>query len=284
MIELSLTIDDLPFSEDETFADMRLCTLNNFLSALQKHNITNTYGFINGVGNHLNQYREICDAWLMHGQCLANHTYSHPNLDTVTAKEFIHDISILDKLLKRDYNQINYKYFRYPYLSMGTDPIKYQKVKDYLLNTGYTSAHVTVDTRDYLWANSFNKQLIEKNQLIPEYLKKSFFTHLIHSIQLSEHLASLLFKRPIKHILLVHFKYFTSLILDELIVFLKKNKIEIITLEEAICDDAYQNDPFNAQNCENLFLEHLIASKNLILSKEICELEAKTLYLRTITK
>ncbi|MFI4918695.1 MAG: polysaccharide deacetylase family protein, partial [Legionellales bacterium] len=98
---------------------------------------------------------------------LANHTWSHANLNRVTAKEYINEIHKADALLLPLLTQP--KYFRYPYLAMGTGD-KQAEIRHYLAKEHYQIAPITTDSKDFI----FNQCLFS----VPELGRRNYFDEL----------------------------------------------------------------------------------------------------------
>ena len=261
-MDLALTFDDFPCMETEIFSNMHSLTLSNIVNTLEKCNIKNVCSFVNGVSpeskaKNLNElFDQCCQTWLGKGHCLANHTYSHPNLLNVTADDFIQDIQSLEFVLTKFKDQTATRYFRYPYLSKGDDLAKYQAVKSHLDNGNYQVAPVTIDTKDYIWAAQFNKTLTSCVQDVPFELEESFLQFATDGLQYAKMLSDFVFKRPIKHVVLLHFNYFTSLMLEKLILLYQRNGVQFISLNNAMTDSAYHIDAFDPSTYNCLFTKH----------------------------
>lgn len=150
--EIAITIDDLPLvaSKMNTPGNKQRSTerFSKIVEALVKYKVPAT-GFViagaieKGQWDFLEQFRKA-------GLMLGNHTYSHWNLNQMSAEKYIADIDRADKILSPIMTEP--KYFRYPYLAEGNKNTK-QKVYDYLAAHQYTIAPVTIDSKDF----SFNE-------------------------------------------------------------------------------------------------------------------------------
>ena len=76
---------------------------------------------------------------------------------------------------------------------------------------------------------------------------------------------SLIFKRPIKQILLLHIGAFDALMLDELLSAYKKAGVKFIGLNAAVRDVAYALNPGIVWEGELTFLEQMAQSKHMVL-------------------
>lgn len=262
-VEMAITIDDLPQHMDLPPGTTRLDVAKMMLSALKKHSIYNVYGFVN-AGNikDANSY-EVLKAWINAGQLLGNHTYDHVNINSVSSKQFIHQIQMNNPYLSKLTPNKDFHYFRYPYLYEGDTEEKRNAVRKYLFAQHYKIAQVTVDFEDYLWNNAYARCIQKKDNQSIEWLKKSYIEQALESIKVASAESKLIFKRNIKHILLLHIGAFDALMLDNLLTAFEKNDVKIISLSEALKDDVYQTNPNVVSKNTGTFLDQIFLAKNL---------------------
>ena len=89
--------------------------------------------------------------WHQAGLGLGNHTFSHPNLNRVTASEYIADIERNEAVLAEVAGPRWERIFRYPYLHEGDTLQKRDAVRRWLTARGYQIAQVTVYFDDWAW-------------------------------------------------------------------------------------------------------------------------------------
>ena len=99
--------------------------------------------------------------WLDAGLELGNHTYSHRDLNTVPLDQFQADVlrgeTVTRGLLKGRAQRL--RYFRHPFLHMGSDLKVRRAFEVFLSSHGYTVAPVTVDNDDFVYAAAYAKAL-----------------------------------------------------------------------------------------------------------------------------
>ena len=95
LIEISITVDDLPKHMDLLPDTTRLDVAKKMLSSFKKHSIYNVYGFINAgnIKNDANRY-DVLKIWIDSGQLLGNHTYDHVNFNKINSQQFIRQIQV----------------------------------------------------------------------------------------------------------------------------------------------------------------------------------------------
>ncbi|OGV29616.1 MAG: polysaccharide deacetylase [Legionellales bacterium RIFCSPHIGHO2_12_FULL_35_11] len=232
--EIAITIDDLPLvaSKMDTPGNQQRSTerFTKIVQAFSENNVPTT-GFViagaigKGQWAFIEQFR---DAGLMIG----NHTYSHFNLNNMSAEKYIADVDRADKKLAPVLTTP--KYFRYPYLAEGSKLTK-PKVLAYLVEHHYTIAPVTIDSKDY----RFNEQLYHVpyrtreayiNKIKPAYLAYIWSQTLKAELRAKG--------QPVKQILLIHANLLNSYVLGDIIQMYKKNGYTFISLTEALKNPA----------------------------------------------
>lgn len=230
---IAITIDDLPFVGSTHNKESNLQREHDrFLSIMQmaldrKVPIT---GFVIAGTIEKDQW-QLLELFLKNGFPLGNHTYSHPNLGTMSAEKYIADIDHADKILTPLFN--GPKYFRYPYLAESQGKKK-QQVYDYLAEHNYVIAPVTIDSKDY----NFNTQLFaiayrQREQNLPQ-LKKRYLAYIWGQTLRAEERAKKMHRENDAQILLIHANLLNSYCLGDIIDMYEKNGYTIISLDEAL--------------------------------------------------
>ena len=100
--ELAVTIDDLPTTGTLPPGTTRVAIVDQMIDALRRHAVPGVYGFVNGGQVHdYPELEHILLAWRKGGHLLGNHTFSHLDLDRVSATVFVADIERNEPLLYR---------------------------------------------------------------------------------------------------------------------------------------------------------------------------------------
>ncbi|MBA2651187.1 MAG: polysaccharide deacetylase family protein [Tatlockia sp.] len=232
--EIALTIDDLPLvaSKMDTAGNQQRATerFNKIIEALTINKIPAT-GFViagaiaNGQWDFLEQFKKA-------GFEVGNHTYSHYNLNQMSAEKYIADLDKADKILTPLLTEP--KYFRYPYLAEGNKTTK-PKVLDYLNEKHYVIAPVTIDSKDF----RFNEQLYHvpyrQREAYVNKLKARYLAFIWEQTLRAEQRAK---GQPVKQILLIHANLLNSYALNDIIQMYKQNGYTFITLTEALKNPA----------------------------------------------
>ncbi len=219
---IALTIDDLPFvGEEKNFH------LSMIIKALTEQHVPATGFVIAGAVSKnnwplLHQCREA-------GLALGNHTMTHANLNKIGAEAYIQDIDAADKRLSPVLSRP--KYFRYPYLVMGTGQAK-DHVMQYLADKHYHIAPVTIDSKDFV----FNQLLLA----ISEKERRAFLTilkpcYLAFLWQQTLQAEARTRNTPEQaQILLIHSNLLNAYVLPDLITLYRQQGYHFVSLKRAL--------------------------------------------------
>ncbi|KTC87490.1 MULTISPECIES: polysaccharide deacetylase family protein [Legionella] len=234
--EIAITIDDLPLvaSKMNTMND-QLLAMERFariVEAFTLYKVPAT-GFViagsiaKGQWVFLDQFRHA-------GLTLGNHTYSHYNLNEISAEKYIADIDRADKILAPVISEP--KYFRYPYLAEGS-PATREKVSAYLNEHNYLIAPVTINSRDY----DFNALIYKVPlHLREKYIKgiEPFYLIFIWQQTLQAEKRAQEEGHGTRQILLLHANLINSYLLKDVLELYQRNGYKFISLKEALEDPA----------------------------------------------
>nr|MBP7461223.1 polysaccharide deacetylase family protein [Candidatus Delongbacteria bacterium] len=193
----------------------------------------------------LNPFKlELLKKWIDHDLDLGNHTYSHPDYNTVSVDHYTRDIlkgeTISKKLLADKHKPL--RYFRHPFLHVGQTKEKADSLKAFLAQANYTVAPVTIDNEDYLFAVAYHRARVKNDTSLMLQIGHDFIDYLEKKIIYYEKISHLLFGRPISQIFLLHASLLNSIYTDSLTIMLKKNHYDFISMDDALKDSAYQTE------------------------------------------
>lgn len=239
---IAITIDDLPGISLDNYQEVT----DKLLTTLKKYKVP-AIGFVNEgklyPKNKLNQSRlNVLEDWLKAGMELGNHTYSHPDYNSISFEDYKSDIIKGEKhtkLLQKKYQQ-EMKYFRHPYLRVGNSIEKKEKLEAFLTKRGYKTAPVTIDNSEWIFAKAYHISLQAKNL---EQMKKigiAYVNYMEATTAYYEQQSQQLFGRPIKHVLLLHANALNGDYLDELLAMYKKRGYQFTSLNTILKDTTYQ--------------------------------------------
>lgn len=244
--QLCFSFDDLPVvnygMKDSCFQKN---LMNKLINSLKKNEIP-AIGFVNEKKlyneNALNLLQlELLKSWIDSGLELGNHTYSHPDYNSVSFQNFTADImkgeSISKKLLTDKGKSI--RYFRHPFLHVGNSMEKADSLSDFLLEHDYKLAPVTIDNDDYLFALAYKRALDKQDSILMATIGHDYVNYMEKKIKYFEKQAYELFGRNMKHILLLHASLINSDYMDSLAIMYKRNNYQFVNMDKALEDGLY---------------------------------------------
>src|SRR6266404_4799280 len=181
--ELAVTVDDLPAHGPLPPDMQRVPTAERLISALRRHGVL-AVGFVNG--GQLREHPErgdIVQRWLQAGFPLGNHTFSHLDINRVTAAEYIADIERNEAVLAEVVGGHWPRVFRYPYLHEGESAETREAVRRWLAAHGYTIAPVTVTFEDWAWNDAYARCAARRDAGAIAWLKHSFLEAAVSRLQ-----------------------------------------------------------------------------------------------------
>ena len=251
-LKVALTFDDLPLNgilpADVKESDIARDTIK----VLKKYRIPPSYGFINADKLERNpDGAKALRIWVDGGHPLANHTYTHLDLTKNSAEDFQREIlrnePVLELLMAPDakggVGKHDWRWLRYPYLHEGETLEKRRAVRAFLAGNGYRVAQTTMDFEDYLWNSAHARCVQKKDAESIAWLRESYRKAAREFIRLDITNSRAVFGRDIHHVMLLHLGSFSSHILPDLFQILDEEGFDIVTLEEAQKDPAYDYDP-----------------------------------------
>ena len=262
--QVAITLDDLPAHGALPPGMTRVDVARNIVVALQQAHVPKTYGFLNA--KKLEQHPEdvaVLRLWRKAGFPLGNHTYAHLSLNDSTAEQFDQNVAADEPELKLLMHHQNWHWFRYPYLWEGDTLDKRHEVRQYLKDHKYHVAQVTLDFEDYLWNGPYARCMEKKDAASIEWLKTSYMSTAAQYIALGQQMAGLVYGRDIRHVLLLHIGGFETVMLPQLLDFMKKQGFKFVTLPKAEKDPAYKSDPDVALKDGGTLLDQMMEAKRI---------------------
>lgn len=216
---ITITIDDLPF-----VGEYRNFHLNMIIDALTHEKVPAT-GFI--IANEIRKDNwEILQKFRGAGLSLGNHTLTHANLAQLKPQGYIREIQESDNILAPILTKP--KYFRYPYLSMGSGQRR-EDILCFLAQKHYQVAPVTVDSKDF----AFNQRLFA----VPELGRRAYLE------ELKPFYLDFIWQQTLRaeknnpqqaQILLIHANLLNAYVLPDIIRLYKENGYTFVSLKKAL--------------------------------------------------
>jgi peptidoglycan-N-acetylglucosamine deacetylase len=241
--KLAITFDDLPRNGELPPGVTQAETAKNVLEILKKRHVPPVYGFINAKKLEGSpDGAEALQLWAA-AEPVGNHTYAHMDLEQNTAEAFEREIEQDEPVLELLESKDTWHWLRYPYLHEGDTVEKRRAVRAYLKTHGYRIAQVSLDWEDYLWNFAYARCLAKNDTKSMEWLRSSYLSTASAFLDLGREQAKLIYGREINYVLLMHLGAYSSTILPDALDLLKKKGFQLVTLEEAESDAAYDGDP-----------------------------------------
>jgi len=261
--KLAITFDDLPSNGSLPPGVTQAQTTKDVLAILKKRHVPPVYGFINAhklEGNP--DGAEALKLWAAK-EPVGNHTYAHMDLEQNTADAFEREIAEDEPDLELLDATNSWHWFRYPYLHEGDTVEKRRVIRSYLKAHGYRIAQVTLDWEDYLWNTAYARCAAKNDQTSIAWLRSSYLSTASEFLDLGREQSKLIFGRDINYVLLMHLGAFSSTILPDALDLLHKKGFQLVTLQEAEADPAYDTDPDVGLHDAGTLLDQMMQVKQI---------------------
>jgi peptidoglycan/xylan/chitin deacetylase (PgdA/CDA1 family) len=242
--EVAITFDDLPVVPRHDLATDRMITaklLKNFAT-----NNVPVIGFVNENKLYTddtleNQRVDLLKSWLDAGLELGNHTFSHPDLNTMLLEVFQSDVMrgevVTKRLLHAKGREL--RFFRHPFLHAGKDLDTKRKFEEFLSTRGYRIAPVTIDNSEWIFARAYERAMETKDQAMLKRVADAYLPYMEQKFEYFEKQSVALFGYEMKQVLLLHANALNADHFDELARMIRQRGYRFITLEAALTDKAY---------------------------------------------
>ena len=268
-LRMAITFDDLPAHAALPPGVTRLEVASKTIAALKEAHVPPSVGFVNGL--RLEEQPgdvEVLRAWRAAGYPLANHTWSHMNLNQHSLAEFENDLVRNEPLLSKLMGNDDWRFLRFPYLATGETPEKRSAARALLAARGYKIAAVTMSFGDYLWNDPYARCSAMGDSKSISALRAAYLSAAEQNIDYYRSLSRQLMGRDISYVLLLHIGALDAEMLPDLLRLYQSKGFEFVTLPEAQADSFYasDNDPRLPASAETL--EQALAERHMELPKQ----------------
>ena len=241
--EIAITMDDLPVHGTLPPGETRLSVAQKILAAFKAAGVPEVYGFINGYQLEREPGSEAAlSAWTAAGYPLGNHTWSHQNLNRISAEQFDSEVARNEETLRRFGGGQLHMWLRYPYLAEGNDPAKRDSARAVLARRGYRIAAVTMDYSDWQWNDAFVRCLAPGHESELAALDTAYLANVREIADQARALARALYGRDVPYVLLTHVGYMEARMMPRVLEVYRQAGFRFTTLEAAQRDSIYRRD------------------------------------------
>jgi peptidoglycan/xylan/chitin deacetylase (PgdA/CDA1 family) len=173
---------------------------------------------------------------------LGNHTYSHPDFNTLTVKQFQDEI-IKGEVVSRRLMQSRQPYqlfFRHPMTHTGDTQAKKEAIENFLAARSYLVAPHTIENSDFIFNVGYVRAINNKDEAMIAKLRSAYLDFTLFANEFAERISPSIFGREVSQTLLIHANDINADCLDEMMKRFEARGYRFITLEEAMADPAYQ--------------------------------------------
>ncbi|MBS1811760.1 MAG: polysaccharide deacetylase family protein [Acidobacteria bacterium] len=268
---MTITIDDLPFmvaSHPQYLPNAQRVT-KELLRVLRAHRVP-AIGFVNEgqlqVAGEVDARIRLLQQWLDAGMTLGNHTYSHPDLNSVSIEQYQHDIVRGDVVLRRLLHPQQPLYFRHPMTHTGDTQAKKDAIDAFLAARGYKITPHTIENYDFVYNVSYVRALRNKDVALQKKLRDSYLNYTLAVTEFAEKISLPIFGREIPQTLLIHANNLNADCLDEMLRRFEARGYRFVTLDEVMRDAAYQTKDTNVSRNGPTWLWRWMKSKGMNVS------------------
>ncbi len=249
--QVALSLDDAPFLRPAP--RMTAPAQHQAMLAALKVRKVQAILFSNGVnGGDTPEGRGILRAWAEAGHLLANHSYSHWDLNRPEVTLAAYEADVLrGEALIRDLPGFTKRY-RYPFLRAGDTVAKRDGFYAFLRTRGDAIGHVSIDTADWLLDERLRKRLEREPAADLAPYRELYLKHLWACARFYDAWSREVFGREIPHVLLLHSRLLNGLFLGDVLDLFRARGWVWISPAEAFKDPVYALMPKNLPGGEAL--------------------------------
>lgn len=249
---VAVSFDDLPATPAGVVAndvDSLKELTGKLLRAVRKHNVP-AVGFVNegklfvaGAGpDDVDGRIGLLRMWVDAGLDLGNHTYSHRDLNTTPLDQFQADLlrgeTVTRGLLKQKGQTL--RYFRHPFLHVGSDLKVRRAFEAFLSSRGYTVAPVTLDNDEFVYAAAYATALRSGNTPVAMRIANDYLRYMAQVFTFFEDVSKRVTGREIPQILLLHANSLNADRFDALAEALTQRGYKFVSVGRALEDPVYR--------------------------------------------
>jgi peptidoglycan/xylan/chitin deacetylase (PgdA/CDA1 family) len=243
---VALTFDDLPYvAIGSSYLPGAQRATSSLLKILARHRAP-AIGFVNEIQLRGSVDREariaLLRQWIDRGMLLGNHTYSHPDFNTLSVEQFQEEIVKGEEVTRRllAARPGAPLFFRHPMTHTGDTKDKKEAIETFLAARGYRIAPHTIENSDFVFNRVYAHAVAKRDTALAMKVRDAYLDFTIAATAFAETISPKIFGREISQTLLLHANNLNADTLDELLKRYESRGYRFITLEEAMTDPAYK--------------------------------------------
>ncbi len=242
--QVAITIDDVPNTKQYYTDGFE----SKLLMQLERLQIPVAIFINEGLlfkNDHVINNISLLNSWIEKGFItLGNHTFDHLRYSEVgheVFKENVEKGAYLTAELAKKHDK-TLKHFRFPFNDMGKDFLQNKSMDEYLSEQGYRITPFTIESSDWMFSAIYQYhkdkgELDQARKVGQEYVEKT-----LAYFDFFEKVAEKNHGGPLRHIYLCHDNALNADYLPELVNRLKARQYQFISLDDALEDQAYQQN------------------------------------------
>jgi peptidoglycan/xylan/chitin deacetylase (PgdA/CDA1 family) len=186
------------------------------------------------------KYQLVRD-WLEAGFAIGNHTYSHGSLNKTPVAAYIADVQRDDELLRPLMATRGKapRWFRHPYLDTGKTLEDKHAFERWLAAHDYRVAPVTAENADWMFALVYDEAILHHDSAEARRIRTAYLDYTDKAVAWYRTAALQLLGRRPALVLLLHDTRLNADSLGALVEILRKNHLQVVSLDRAMADPAY---------------------------------------------
>ncbi len=245
--KMAVTFDDLPYASAGQPHDLsKAQRVTKELLRVLKARTVPVVAFVNEgklqVAGEVDVQIALLQQWIDAGAILGNHTYSHPDFNTVTVEQFEDEI-IKGEVVTRRLMQAHPSYqlyFRHPMTHTGDTQARKEAIEKFLVARGYKVTPHTLENSDFIFNAVYVDALRNHDGALAKRLREAYLDFTIAATEFAERVSPKIFGREVTQTLLIHANDINADCLDEMLLRFAARGYHFVSLDEAMSDPAYQ--------------------------------------------
>lgn len=241
---IAITIDDAPVTKPLSYSDNweRTVVTDSLTVALARYGAPATV-FAIGVDLQNPDLLPLVGNWTEAGFTMANHSMSHRSFNSLSREEGVLEMGQAQAVLSRVVPAgSRSRYFRFPFLEEGSSLNERAFWLSVLDSMAITPAPVTITTDDWRYDNDYAAAEEAEDWDRRYRVGQEYLEHVRSSIRHWDDLGGQLYKRNVRHILMLHANRVNRDYLGQILESLAAEGFEFISLTEALEDELYDED------------------------------------------